>query len=495
MLRPYQSKAIDSLRDMMRAGISRVVMQLPTGAGKTIIAAAIIRMAREKGKRVLFVVPALSLIDQTVERFEGVGIDDIGVMQATHELTRWGAPVQVCSIQTLSRRTVPEADLVIVDEAHVQFKFLRDWMMDPAWSKIPFVGLSATPWAKGMGTLWGGLMIPVTMQELIDLGHLSRFRVFAPAHPDLSGVRTVAGDYEIKALGEAMDKGALVADIVSTWLARGENRPTICFCVNRAHAKNVADQFEKNGVAAGYMDAFTDRLERTRIVRRFEAGEIKVLCNVGVLTTGFDSDVRCIILARPTKSEMLFVQMVGRGLRPAEGKADCLILDHSDTTIRLGFVSDIHHDALDDGKRKAKNEREKKEPLPKECPRCTFLRPPKVKECPACGFVAQAVSGVEVEKGDLHEITRDRRIKPKDWSMDQKAAFYAELLLHAKLRGYKAGWAYHAYKNRLGVGPHHTLPATPAQMISAETQGWIRHYNIAKAKAREAGNGAARKTG
>jgi DNA repair protein RadD len=122
-----------------------------------------------------------------------------------------------------------------------------------------------------------------------------------------------------------MDKDALVADVVDTWLQRAEGRPTFCFAVNRVHANHLQQKFLAAGVQAGYVDAYTDKDERREVARQFHAGEIKVVCNVGVLTTGIDWDVRCIILARPTKSEMLFVQMIGRGLRTADGKNDCLI--------------------------------------------------------------------------------------------------------------------------------------------------------------------------
>lgn len=493
-LRDYQDGAISSLRRSLLAGKKRPVVMAPTGAGKTIIAASIIRMAREKGSKVIFCVPMLSLIDQTVKRFQEHGIWDIGVIQGFHEMTDWRQPVQVCSIQTLMRRQLPEADLVIVDECHVMFKFLGEWANYESWKNIPFVGLSATPWQKGMGKIWDDLIIATTTQQLIDLGHLSDFKVFAPAHPDLSGVKTVAGDYDIKGLGEAMDKGALVADIVTTWLEQAENRPTVCFAVNRVHAKNIQKQFEAAGIKTAYMDAYTKIDERNEIVRDFEAGNVKVICNVGVLTTGFDSDVRCIVLARPTKSEILYVQMIGRGLRTAEGKDHCLVLDHSDTTLRLGFVTDIHHTELDDGSKRS-NRKEKTTPLPKECSKCSFLKPPKTRQCPNCGFVAEAVSRVETMNGELYELTREKTLKPKDWTIEQKQAFYSELLCYAHLRGYKRGWAYHAYKQRMGVGPANVLHEKPSLHLSEKTEAWIRHYHIAKAKQREASNGKLRNFG
>jgi superfamily II DNA or RNA helicase len=281
-----------------------------------------------------------------------------------------------------------------------------------------------------------------------------------------------------------MDKKNLVADVVSTWLERAKGLPTICFAVNRIHAKHLQEQFVQNGVFADYMDAFTDLKDREEIVKRFASGQTKVICNVGVLTTGFDADVRCIILARPTKSPILYVQMIGRGLRTAPGKDHCLILDHSDTTLRLGFVTDIHQNQLDDGTAR-RVAVERKAPEPKECPSCHFLRPPKVRVCPACGFVPEVRSQIEVDDGELHELTRDKKLKKHQYSMVEKQRWYSQLVLHADLRGYKNGWAYWAYRDKFGVRPDSTILNVPAAMITPEVQSWITARNIRKAKAKE----------
>ena len=492
-LRDYQSDAIYKLKVSLSTGHSRPCVQAPTGAGKTVIAADIIRSARSKQKRVAFVVPMLSLIDQTVERFVQNGITEIGVMQAMHEMTDPNQPVQVCSIQTLMRRELPDVDLVIIDEAHVQFKFLHQWLSWEHWKHVPFIGLMAIFWACGMGKVWDDLIIATTTAELIEKGVLSKFKVFAPAHPDLTGVTTVKGDFDVTQLAEAMDKGALVADIVSTWLIRGENNPTICFAVNRVHAKHIQEQFLSAGVGCEYMDAFTPSDERREIIARFGRGESRIICNVGVLTTGFDADVRCIILARPTKSEILYTQMIGRGLRTAPGKDYCLILDHSDTTIRLGFVTDIHYEELDDGKakRKTKQDNAQNDKGPKECPKCAFLFPRKTKACPSCGFEAVPVNRVDSVAGDLYELDGQKRPKLKDWTMSMKQQFFSELVLYAQLRGYKAGWAAHAYRSRLGTWPANTMHDRPAGMISMATESWIKHRNIAQAKMREKRNATA----
>lgn len=483
-LRDYQIDMIKKLRESFRAGHTRPVVQAPTGSGKTIAAAAIVQMARDKGKRVMFCVPAISLIDQTVDKFFRNGIYDVGVIQANHHMTDFRQPVQVCSVQTLARRTIPMSDIVIVDEAHICFKLFDEWFNRPEWLKVPFVGLTATPWAKGMGKLWDDLVIGTTTEELIQRGHLSDFKVFAPAHPDLSGVKTVRGDYDVNQLGDTMNQSQLVADIVSTWLEKGENRPTLCFAVDRLHAKHIQQQFEAAGVRTGYVDAFTSLEDRKFVEKQFTDGDMQIVCNVGVLTTGIDWDVRCIILARPTRSEILYTQIIGRGLRPAPGKDLCLVLDHSDTTSRLGFITDIHHDALDDGTKPLANA-VPREKLPKECPKCAFLRPPKVTKCPSCGFVPEPKSQIFTAEGELSELTRDKQVKKTEYNVHDKQRFYSELLLYAHQRGYKEGYAYWAYRDKFGVGPHNSFVKVLAREVTPATAAWIRHRNIAKAKARE----------
>jgi DNA repair protein RadD len=480
-LRDYQQDAIEALRASLASGKKRPVVQMPTGAGKTICAAEIVRMARLKGNSVIFTVPAISLVDQTVDRFAANGIYEVGVMQAAHYLTDHTQPVQVASVQTLARRQLPKADIVIVDEAHLMFKFYDRWFNDPDWKDIPIVGLTATPWQKGMAKLWDDLIIGTTTDELIKLGHLSDFKVFAPAHPDLRGVKTVAGDYEIKGLGSAMNKNELVADIVSTWLAKADNRPTLCFAVNRLHAKHIQQQFEEAGVKTAYLDAFSTLDERKQVAKDFAEGAVKVVCNVGVLTTGVDWDVRCIILARPTKSEILFTQIIGRGLRTAEGKDHCLILDHSDTTLRLGFVTDIHHDKLDSGEKTVVQPKDKIK-LPKECPKCHFLRPPGTKVCPACGFEAQPVNKIESVNGELYEISRQKKQVVEDIS--NKQSFYSELIRYALDRGYKRGWAWYAFKDKYGMTPPSWMHHQPADWVSDATTRYIKYLHIRRAKSR-----------
>ncbi len=469
-LRLHQVSMLDSVRDALRSGVRRIMVAAPTGSGKTICAANIIRSAREKGKRVLFTVPALSLVDQSVAVFNAEGIHDIGVIQAMHEMTDWSQPVQVASVQTLQRREkFPEADIVLIDEAHVHFKLYERLILGADRRHIPTIGLSATPGTKGLGKYYEQLIVATTTQELIDLGLLAPFRVFAPSHPDLQGVRSVGGDYVEGELAERMNTQKLVADIIETWMKLGQGRPTICFAVNRIHAQTIAERFEQAGVATGYMDCNTPVSERNAIRAKFLAGEIKIVCNVDVIGLGVDwPEISCVIYARPTRSRMRFVQHIGRSLRALPGK-DALILDHSDTHLRLGFVTDIQFDELDDGKPKPPAA-EKNPALPKECPACAFLKPPRTAVCPNCGHVSKAICQVETAPGELAELKPKRSAIASVFT--DKSSTYRQLKAYGIDRGYAHGWASNKYREIYGVWPK--LVDGPPQRPSRELVVWIK---------------------
>ena len=486
-LHEHQQIAIEMVRRSLSTGHRRPMLQAPTGFGKTIVSAAIVEGALQKGNPVVFVVPALSLVDQTVERFAEQGIHAIGVMQGYHPATDASQPVQVATIQTLMNRKLPPAGIVLIDEAHKWFEFYGKWMAMDEWQKVPFVGLSATPWTKGLGKHFDDLLIPTTTKKLINTinpttgrTYLSPFKVFAPSHPDLSGVRTVAGDYHEGELSDAMSGPTLIADVVSTWLRLGEGRPTLCFAVDRAHARKLADQFESAGVPTGYVDMDTPVAERQLMGERLRGGQVKVVVNIATLTTGVDWDVRCIILARPTKSEMLFVQIIGRGLRSVEGKTDCLVLDHSDTTLRLGFVDDIHHESLDGGKHaKSSATKQKRLQLPKECLSCSYLKPAGVHACPSCGFAPERQSRIEEQAGELIALKGERRNRREPTPHTQQEV-WSMLLWWQNEHGKSPKFAKANYYERYGSWPNglHNRPM-PAD---ASFSSWIRSKQIRWAK-------------
>jgi DNA repair protein RadD len=351
-----------------------------------------------------------------------------------------------------------------------------------------FVGLSATPWSAGMADHWSDLIVPTSITELIAVGKLSPFRVWAPSHPDLDGVQTVAGDYHEGQLSERMSEPTLVADVVSTWLERGHDQPTLCFAVDRAHARLLAEQFASDGVSAAYVDAYTDREERLAIAEKFKGGVVKVIVSVGTMTTGIDLDVRCLILARPTKSEILFTQIIGRALRTAPGKDFATILDHSDTHLRLGFVTDIHHAALKPGKppSAAAKRKERQPAAPIECPACQCLIPVSTAECPGCGFVPKRACNVVCEDGELIEIGKTAKTPKPQRDPAGEVDFIRQLRRFARENDYASGWVANKFREKFGVWPN-----SPSLKYSGESEcgpivrSWIRSRNIAFAKATE----------
>lgn len=501
-LRPHQVRALDLLRSSISSGRRRPMVQAPTGAGKTVLAAHIVAGAAAKRKRIAFCVPSLSLIDQTFDRFRENGIDagEMGIVQADHPWRRPSAPVQICSAQTLARRELPDVDVIVIDEAHVRYAIYDRWMAEQP-GKL-FVGLSATPWSKGLGKHYDDLVRPTSLRELIDLGLLSKFRVFAPSAPDLSGVstrQTVNGlDYDERELEDACNRPKLVADVVETWLRRSAGLPTLCFAVGRLHARALHDRFTAEGVRAAYVDANTPREDRVAFGERLARRELDVVVNIGTLTTGVDWDVRALILARPTKSAQLFVQIIGRSLRTADGKTEAMILDHSDTHQRLGFVTDVEdrHDALDDGrKRKAtgSERKERKDPLPKCCPSCTALMPVLSRSCPACGYEMPVHANVEEIDGQLEEFagyrTPSRRsdepsVKDQIRAMG-KEAVYGQLKWVMADKRRKKGWVDHTYRDIFDVWPKGISEAAMSAP-SPVLRSWLRHRDIAWAKSAKA---------
>lgn len=466
----YQQTALGRVWEAIEAGETRIMLMLPTGCGKTVLGAHIFAHRGQQGKVSAFHVPLLSLILQTLEQFKQYGLRNIGVIQGRNKWTNPNATLQICSIQTLAsrrkngKRELDNLSLCIVDEAHLKHDEIYHLMEE--WPDVIFIGLSATPWSKGLGQHWKKLIICETIQGLIKWGKdhpkegLVPFVTYAPGIAlDLSKVKNniEGNDYDIGALAKVVDDADIIGDVVKTWKEKGENRPTFCYCVDRAHGKHVNACFVEAGVASEYMDANTPVFEREEIFKRYRSGETKIICSIGVLTAGVDEDVRCIIVARPTKSPILWVQIIGRGLRRAEDKTDLRVLDHSGNSLRLGTVDTIFFDKLHDGKGGpdlwSDEEREAavlaKQSLPKLCPKCSAVVARHELKCSQCGHEFEPVSTVKVVEGDLVLLGSGEQGRIGA-TIEDKRKFYREALYEFRRRGNKDGWAYHKFKGKFG---------------------------------------------
>jgi superfamily II DNA or RNA helicase len=469
-LRQYQVDSINDLRKAILKGHKRIVLQLATGGGKTTIASEMIRKANEKGKKCLFLADRIELVEQTSKRLDYEGIDH-GIIMGNHERYKPHSINQVCSPQTLARRATPDADLVIIDECHVAYGIHKKMMQ--AMPNTVFIGLSATPFTKGLGKLYSNLVVGATTTKLTDEGYLVPVKVFAPSKPDLTKLRTVAGDYDEKELFARVNKPKLVADIVDTWIKRGENRPTIGFAVNVLHSQALCEQFKDRGIRAAHIDSYMPTKLREQLVNDFKDGYIKVLFNVGILDKGFDyPEASCLIMARPTKSLMLYIQQAGRVLRPHPTKEDAIILDHAGNTQAHGFVTDDLPQELDDGtKRKVEPSQKKQEEKGTLCTSCAYVKKKYEYKCPCCGFTPKKKdAGIDVEKGDLLEVTRTKI------TMVDKQKLYSELLYVEVEKGYKRGFAAQMYRNKFGVWPKglNDIPRIP----SLDTMNYIKSRMI-----------------
>jgi DNA repair protein RadD len=502
-LREYQANVISRVRDLMAiTGKRRVVLQAACGAGKTIIAAEFTRAALEKGSNILFLVNRRDLVKQTVDKFTEYGLgDEIGVIMSGEQASLT-CPIQIASLQTYVRRLKLDelewnawfhrADLVIYDECHsCNAKTYRE-VIDLYQDKY-IIGLSATPCRSdgtGLGEVFDGIVQCVPIGNLIEQGHLVPMVYYAPSTPDLTKLRTVAGDYEQKELGNRVDKPKLIGDIFENWARVAGGRQTVIFAVNVKHSLHIKEHFEREGVKVEHIDAHTKDEDRVGIYSRFETGETQVLTNVGIATEGSDFPfVSCIVVARPTKSLGRWIQMAGRGMRPSDGKENCIILDHSGCVAEHGFVDEDIDWSLD-GKKPAFKKRVPKEKIKKimTCEGCkaTFYGP----KCPECGmevaFYGRKVAAIEAE---LEEINREK--SKKRYTSEEKRVFFGMLEYERRLKGYAPGWSAHKHREKFGTWPNAYKGQKPIPPDD-EFRRYMKYLRIrwAKSKHRENGVGS-----
>lgn len=473
-LRPHQIKAKEMLRESLRTGHRAPMLAAPCSFGKTTVASDLFESAKEKGKRCCFIVDRVELIDQASERFTQDGIDH-GIIQGDHWMTDYSKPVQVATVQTLAKRKLQDFDFCIIDEAHVLHQTHKKYM--ETFSNIPFIGLSATPFTKGLGKYFDDLIVPITTQELMDQGYLCEYDAYAPSDPDLAGIRVKRGDYDQAQLSLAVDKPKLVGDIIDTHQNLAKGRPTVVFAVDIKHSQHICNEFRKRGVVAVHVDCHTDKDTRKLINESFKAGNIDVLSCVAIFEKGWDAPIAsCLIQAAPTKSIMRYVQQVGRILRTHPGKDKAIILDHAGNTIRHGWVENITPNSLCAGEKDQEREiikRDKSKREPIKCGKCGFVKEAFI--CPACGHKPEYARNVELIDGEL-----EKQSKKKTYSKDEKTQWYAMFLHHARSKNMKDGWAYYQTIQKCGsfIRDRNVTPKPPSE----ECAKYIKYTQIKNAK-------------
>lgn len=484
-LKPLQEYSLNEIRKNYGVG-KRIVYQAACGMGKTIMAAQIAKNAVSKGKTVLFIADRIVLCNQTSDVFNRYKIKH-GVIQAQNDRFNLRHPVQICSIQTLKMRGCPEnADLIIIDECHVLHEAHKKIIEDNPHAFI--LGLTATPYAKGLGKYFDYHIQPITIKELIEKEYLVPFDIYGPTIADLSKLKVMAGEYTEKSNVEVFDKADIIGNVVDTWKKLTPGKKTIVFGANIDHIKNLAKQFQDAGISACQINAYQSDEEREMALDKFINGDTTVLCSVEVAVKGFDCpQVEVCVLAVATKSMIKWVQTTGRVMRVYPGKSRATILDFGGNAERLGFPDDYEFLKLDDGKRK-KSETEKKLKKPKACPSCDFIKPVGVNTCPACGFTPKKVLLVEEAEGELSKLQRKKK---KEFSLEQKQSWLAQINQYAEMRGWKRGKngcfgaALYTYKDIFGSWPPNQIDWSAKEPVSEEVKNYMLYKHIRYAKSKD----------
>jgi len=496
-LRPYQHDVIAEIERVIAEGKRRILLVAPTGSGKTIILSEIIKRGVAAFKRVVFVAHRDELLTQARDKLKGFDIA-AGIIKAGRDKDlRPQALVQICGIQTLHARAVrartmelPPAEILIIDEGHHCRAVTYQTLVD-AYPDAILLGATATPVrgdGRGLGNVFERMLQCPQIGELIALGYLVKLKIFAPPAPNLRGVEVAStGDYVISQLSARMDTDELVGDVVEHWLKHSQRRRTVIFAVDVAHSVHIVNELQKSEVKAEHLDANTPQDERDAILDRLRSGATEVVSNCMILTEGFDlPDIGCIVLARPTRSLGLFRQMIGRGLRPAEGKSDIVILDHSGGVYRHGRPDDTIEWTLDSDRKATNSTHEARVAKNKnsdpfcECTACGHLRM-RGMACDNCGWEPKPRGrNVDYVDGDLVPLGESGIP-----SNEQKNIFYRELRGFAQTvrrkdgSPYSRGWAAHQFKQKHGHFPPWSWNDEQPLQPSPATCRWIKSRQIA----------------
>lgn len=437
-LRPRQAKAIEDIRAAYKAGYRAPILVAPTGFGKSATAAVMIQSALAKGNKVWFLAHLREILTATSAGLGRQGIPHGWIAAGTLGDRRHAT--QVAMVQTLARRldryTPP--DLIIIDEAHLAVAETYQTIIRWAGEKCRLLMLTASPVrldGRGMGEVADVIINTCTTGELIDEGLLAPIKYYAPSGPDLTGVKSLGGDFNQGELAKAMDKPKITGSAVGHYLKLARHRPAVAFCVSVEHAEHVAAEFRQAGVRAVAISGDSDPLVRDAALKDLQSGRVDVVCNCQLWVAGVDAPaVSCIIQLAPTMSLVKYLQSIGRGLRTHPGKPDCIILDHAGNSERHGSPL-LEREWSLEAKEKRKGTKKSEVPV-KTCPSCYATVASAATHC-SCGheFVPEARKIEEVE-GELVAVdlqaarVEARREQGQQQSLD-------DLIALGRKRGYK----------------------------------------------------------
>ena len=454
-LRSYQEELISLIYDEFRKGNKKVLAKLQTGGGKSHTFSKIVDDSFKNGIYVIICVKRRGLIEQASKNLDAWKIPH-GVHMANHRRFRPKEMVQVCSIDTLSARSLyPHSDkenvLIIIDEAHDCRPTGKSYVkfMD-SYPNAFFAGFTATPY--GDNSLWDCCVSSIEAHELMEQGFLVPASMYVPSAIDVSNVKIKrTGDYDEKELFKASSDSKVIGDFVRDWKLYSQGRPTVLFAVNIEHSMLITEAFNSAGISAIHADGSTKQSERIRAIESLVTGKIQVLCNVDIFSTGADiPSVGCIQICRPTQSLIWHIQAIGRGLRiaPDIGKKDCRVIDNAGNLLRHGSPYRVHDVHI--GKHPKRDPNEEDVSI-RACRRCHFIFESGIKQCPECDHINPPIERkIKHEEGELVEYN----LSPEERDSMDKAMIIQDvykLKMVAKRRGMKKNWVYYKLKDKYGV--------------------------------------------
>ncbi len=458
-LRGYQEKAIVDIRGEYATGAKSVLYTLPTGGGKTTVFGEVSRLAIDRGSSVCVLAHRRELVGQAAGRMRGLGLDP-GVIQAG-AAAEYNKPLQCASVQTLIGRIgeVKPPDLLIIDEAH--HAPAGTWQqVREAWPNAKVLGVTATPCRmdeRGLGEVFDRMVLGPSAQWLTDQNFLVPADVYCPSLPDLAGVRTRAGDYAKADLEAALEKSSVVGDAVKSFSQHFPVRGSaVAFCASVSHAKATAAAYNAAGISAAVLTGSDKTDHRDQVLARLATGEVRVLCSVDVISEGFDlPELDAAILLRPTKSLGLYLQQVGRALRPANGKTRAIILDHAGNALRHGLPSEEREWTLEGGATRKTDSQvatDETDLSVRQCLECYAVHA-SAPVCPICGNEHPTEERIpKSHAGELKKLEAEEleKLRKKQKSEEAGPKTLDDWKALARERGYKPGWAHMRFKSRKG---------------------------------------------